>query len=82
VRHHAPSTQRGPSRNRLAGYICHVGQSRSAVFWAILKDENGIEHFAYGPNFLTFPAVPRIGQQVTFVPCHRYPVRSFHARSK
>jgi hypothetical protein len=58
---------RRPSGNRLAGYICHVGPSRSGVFWAIIKDEHGIEHFAYGPNFLMFPAVPWVGQQVTFV---------------
>ncbi len=65
--HHAPSTQRDPSRSRLSGYICYVGPSRSGVFWAIIKDENGIEHFAYGRNFLTFPTAPWIGQQVTFV---------------
>jgi len=51
----------------VAGYICHVGKSRSGIFWAIIKDEHGIEHFAHGPNFLTFPAVPWVGQQVTFV---------------
>jgi hypothetical protein len=37
------------------------------VFWAILKDENKIQYFAYGPSFLMFPAIPRVGQQVTFV---------------
>ena len=54
-------------QNRVAGYICYVGKSRSGVFWAIIKDEIRVEHFAYGPNFLSFPAVPWIGQQVTFV---------------
>jgi hypothetical protein len=58
---------RRQSSNRLAGYICHVGPSRSGVFWAIIKDDSGLEHFGYGPNFLTFPAVPWVGQQVTFV---------------
>ena len=51
----------------MAGYICYVGKSRSGIFWTIIKDENKVEHFAYGPNFLTFPKIPRIGQQVTFV---------------
>jgi hypothetical protein len=54
-------------RNRIAGYICYVGASRSGVFWAIIKDSEKVEHFAYGRNFLTFPAIPRIGQQVTFI---------------
>ena len=53
--------------NRVAGYICYLGKSRSGVFWAIIKDSEKVEHFAYGPNFLSFPAVPWIGQQVTFV---------------
>lgn len=66
---HTRISTRRPTRRtkRVAGYICHVASSRSGLFWAILKDENKIEHFAYGPNFLMFPAIPRIGQQVTFV---------------
>lgn len=59
--------QRARRARRLAGYVCFVAPSRSGVFWAILKDEEGTEHFAYGPNFLMFPAIPVIGQQVTFV---------------
>ena len=53
--------------NRITGYICHVGKSRSGVFWAIIKDSEKVEHFAYGRNFLRFPSIPWIGQQVTFV---------------
>jgi len=60
-------SQRARRARRVAGYICHVAPSRSGVFWVILKDESGVEHFAYGPNFLMFPAIPRIGQQLTFV---------------
>jgi hypothetical protein len=67
VRPDANQSKKRTKQNRVAGYICHVGKSRSGVFWAIIKDENRIEHFAYGPNFLGFPAVPWIGQQVTFV---------------
>jgi hypothetical protein len=59
--------QRARRARRLAGYVCFVAPSRSGIFWAILKDEEGTEHFAYGPNFLMFPAIPVIGQQVTFV---------------
>lgn len=61
------ATQRARRSRRVAGYICYVGPSQSGVFWAIIKDENRDEHFAYGPNFLSFPTIPRIGQQVTFV---------------
>ena len=67
---HAPigtATQCARRGRRVVGYICHVAPSQSGVFWAILKDENRIAYFAYGPNFLMFPAIPRIGQQVTFV---------------
>lgn len=67
TQHATRAKKRAAGRNRVAGYICHVGSSRSGLFWAIIKDENRVEHFAYGPNFLTFPAIPRIGQQVTFV---------------
>ena len=67
LRKHAPAGKRRVGHNRMPGYICHVGSSLSGVFWAIIKDENGLEHFAYGPNFLMFPAIPWVGQQVTFV---------------
>jgi hypothetical protein len=60
-------SQRARRGRRVAGYICYVAPSESGVFWAILKDEKRVEHFAYGPNFLMFPAIPRIGHQVTFV---------------
>jgi len=67
VTQHENQSRKRTKQNRVAGYICYVGKSRSGVFWAIIKDENKVEHFAYGPNFLSFPAVPRVGQQVTFV---------------
>jgi hypothetical protein len=63
----ATAVRRARRSRRVARYICYVGLSKSGVFWAILKDQNRDEHFAYGPNFLMFPAIPRIGQQVTFV---------------
>ena len=63
----AKAAQRARRSRRIAGYICYVGPSNSGVFWAILKGEDLDEHFAYGPSFLTFPLIPKIGQQVTFV---------------
>lgn len=56
------------ARRRLAGYVCHVGLSRSCGFWAIIKSDDRAPHFAYGKCFMAFPAVPAIGTQVTFAP--------------
>ncbi len=67
MRQHANQSKRPTNQNRVAGYICYVGKSRSAVFWAIIKASKKVEHFAYGRSFLSFPAVPWVGQQVTFV---------------
>lgn len=68
MRQHASNlSKKRTKQNRLAGYICHVGSSRSGIFWAIIKDENRDLYFAYGPNFLSYPNIPRVGQQVTFV---------------
>jgi hypothetical protein len=51
---------------RTSGYIVHVGQSRSAGFWAVIKGrDDGKLHFAYGKSFLN-PGVPRIGHSVEF----------------
>jgi hypothetical protein len=67
VRQHANQSKKRTKQNRLEGYICHVGKSRSGIFWAIIKDANKVQHFAYGRNFVSFPAIPWVGQQVTFV---------------
>ena len=67
MRDHANQSRMRTKQNRVPGYICYVGKSRSGIFWAIIKDSDKVEHFAYGRNFLTFPSVPWIGQQVTFV---------------
>ncbi len=53
--------------NRLRGYVCYVGTSRSAIFWAIIKAESKREFFAYGRCFLSFPNIPRVGWQAEFV---------------
>ena len=54
------------TRNRRSGYIVHIGESRSARFWAIVKTrDDGQLHFAYGKSFLS-PGVPKIGHEVEF----------------
>jgi hypothetical protein len=60
--------RRGRQARRHAGYICFVAPSRSGVFWAIIKDERGVEYFAYGRSFMRFPMVPSVGYQVSFAP--------------
>jgi hypothetical protein len=51
---------------RTSGYIVHIGQSRSAGFWAVIKGrDDGRLHFGYGKSFLN-PGVPRIGHEVEF----------------
>jgi hypothetical protein len=55
-----------PSR-RTTGHVVFVGQSRSAKFWAIVKDAQGERHFAYGRNWLG-AEVPRAGWPVSFTP--------------
>ncbi len=77
MRSHANQSKKRAKQNRLAGYICYVGKSRSAIFWAIIKDADKVQHFAYGRSFLTFPAVPWIGQQVTFTPLPPLPSSKF-----
>ena len=47
------------------------------MFWAIIKDENQILHFAYGPNFLSVSRSTLIGQQVTFTPLPPLPSSKF-----
>jgi hypothetical protein len=51
---------------RTSGYIVHIGESRSAGFWAVIKGrDDGKLHFAYGKSFLS-PGVPKIGHEVAF----------------
>jgi hypothetical protein len=51
---------------RTSGYIVHIGESRSAQFWVVIKSrDNGQLHFGYGKSFLS-PGVPRIGHEVEF----------------
>jgi hypothetical protein len=51
---------------RTSGYIVHIGESRSAQFWVVIKSrDTGQLHFGYGKSFLT-PGVPRIGYSVEF----------------
>jgi len=51
---------------RTTGFIVHIGESRSAGFWAVIKArDNGDLHFAYGKSFLS-PGVPKIGLDVEF----------------
>ena len=51
---------------RRSGYIVHVGQSRSAGFWAVIKSrDDGRLHFAYGKSFLS-SGIPKIGHEVEF----------------
>jgi hypothetical protein len=53
------------TRNRRNGYIVHLGLSRSAGYWAIIKDPDGRLHFGYGKSFLG-PGIPKIGHEVEF----------------
>jgi hypothetical protein len=50
---------------RTKGYIVHIGESRSAGFWAVIKARDGDLHFAYGLSFLN-PGVPKVGHEVEF----------------
>jgi hypothetical protein len=51
---------------RISGFIVHIGESRSAGFWVVIKSrDNGQLHFGYGKSFLS-PGVPRIGHEVEF----------------
>jgi hypothetical protein len=51
---------------RINGYIVHIGESRSAQFWVVIKArDTGKLHFGYGKSFLS-PGVPRIGHEVEF----------------
>jgi hypothetical protein len=51
---------------RTNGYIVHIGESRSAGFWAVIKArDDGKLHFGYGKSFLT-PGVPKVGHEVEF----------------
>lgn len=52
--------------SQITGFVCFVGPSRSAGFWAVLKGQDRVDYFAYGRSFLTFPFIPRVGQQVKF----------------
>jgi hypothetical protein len=59
-------TQRKTRRTpQITGFVCFVGPSRSAGFWAVLKGTDRVDYFAYGRNFLT-AVVPKVGQQVQF----------------
>jgi hypothetical protein len=51
---------------RISGFIVHIGESRSAGFWAVIKGrDDGKLHFGYGKSFLN-PGLPRIGHEVEF----------------
>lgn len=59
---HRSRTRKTP---QMTGFVCFVGPSRSAGFWAVLKGTDRIDYFAYGRSFLT-AVVPKVGQQVQF----------------
>jgi hypothetical protein len=51
---------------RTSGFIVHIGESRTAGFWAVIKArDDGQLHFAYGKSFLG-PGVPKVGHKVEF----------------
>ena len=52
---------------RIEGRVVHVGDSRSARFWVILKTDENHEYFGYGKSFIV-PTTPAIGQRFTFTP--------------
>jgi hypothetical protein len=54
------------TRNRRTGYIVDVLPSKSAGFYAIAKDSDGVPYFCYGRSFLNYPAVPGIGHSIEF----------------
>lgn len=45
-------TQRSRTRRtaQITGFVCFVGPSRSAGFWAVLKGMDRIDYFAYWIN--------------------------------
>jgi hypothetical protein len=57
---------------RIRGHIVHVGESRSAIFWAIVKGENNDVYFCYGKNFLS-AQTPRVGWDCEFCPLPQAP---------
>jgi hypothetical protein len=56
---------RKPNTKRTRGHIAHIGISRTAGFWAVIKTSDAA-FFAYGKSFLTYPAVPNVGRNVKF----------------
>jgi len=78
---------------RIEGRVVHVGYSRSAGFWVILKTDDNNEYFGYGKSFL-IPNPPAIGQRFTFAPLPPHagskylraieimPARRSHAKAK
>jgi hypothetical protein len=48
--------------------VVHIGESRSAGFWAVIKAETGQVFFAYGKGFLNHPEQPKVGANVEFTP--------------
>jgi hypothetical protein len=51
---------------RTSGFVVHVGESRTAGFWAIIKDSHGTLYFAYGLSFLNPAVIPRVGWECGF----------------
>lgn len=64
---HKHTMSRARHARRLIGRIVHVGVSRSAKFWVILKTDDGREFFGYGGSFLV-PTTPVVGQRFEFTP--------------
>lgn len=50
------------------GHICHVGESRSAGYWLVIKSDGGNVFFAYGANVINRADAPRIGRNVEYTP--------------
>jgi hypothetical protein len=50
------------------GHICHVGESRSAGYWLVIKSDGGDVFFAYGANVINRADAPRIGRNVEYTP--------------
>lgn len=60
------SKSRARSTSQIAGFVVYVGPSRSAIFWAVIKGADRRDYYAYGKSFLSWPTIPRVGQQVLF----------------
>ncbi len=64
-----PNKRRFRATARKTGFIAHVGSSRSRIFWVVINEDGGggDDYFGYGKHFLSWPQIPHVGWNVSFV---------------